>query len=117
MIAAIHERQYARALLIALHLNETGSIVAAAEAAPLDALALISSVIPAAFLLRMLELVALKLELGAAGSPHIEFYLQWALSLLTSHGRVLKERAHLFVGPLRSLQKAFLAQRESIGKL
>ena len=117
MGAAIADRQFARALLIALHLNESGPIVAALEAAPRDALGLIASVVPLAFLQRALELVAARLEPGSAGSPHIEFFLQWALALLQAHGRALKERSALFGGALRSLQRSFLAHRESIGRL
>lgn len=121
--AALASRHYARGLLLALHLNEGGLIAEAAEAPPAPALALVAGTLPLAFLSRLLEFVAARLAPGPAGprasgsSPHLEFYLCWALALLQSHGRALRERPTLFGGPLRSLQKALLGHRDSLGRL
>jgi periodic tryptophan protein 2 len=128
--AALAAGHFARGLLLALHLNEGALIAQAAEAPPAAALPLVAAAIPLAFLSRLLELVAARLAPGpaaaatataaaaaAASSPHLEFYLAWALALLQCHGRALRERAALFGGPMRALQRALLAHRESLCRL
>ena len=137
--AALASRHYARGLLLALHLNEAGLIREAVEAPPAGTVPLIAGTIPLAFLSRLLEFFAARLAPGPAGgdvsssgsgsgnasssaaalgsSPHLEFYLTWALALLQSHGRALRERSTLFCGQLRSLQRSLLGHKESLGRL
>jgi len=121
--AALASGHFARGLLLALHLNEGALIAQAAEAAPCGALPLVAGTIPLAFLSRLLEFVAARLAPGpasgspAGSSPHLEYYLAWALALLQSHGRALRERAALFGGPMRALQRSLLAHRESLCRL
>lgn len=114
---AVGRRHFARALLLALHLNETPVIARAVEAAPADAVELVAATVPLAFLQRLLDHVSSRLGPAPAGSPHLEFYVRWALALLQAHGRGLRERPAHFGGSLRSLQKALLAHREALGKL
>jgi periodic tryptophan protein 2 len=128
--AAIAGGAFARALLLALHLGEAPLIAAAAAAPPAHLLPLIASTVPLAFLLRLVGHVAACLapETRAAGeaggatggsepSPHIEFYLRWALALLQAHARAFRERTGYFSGALRALQRALVAQKEGVGRL
>jgi periodic tryptophan protein 2 len=114
---AISEKRYGRALLVALHLNETEFILKALENTPTNAISLIASSIPLAFLHRLLELVALRLNPGPSSSPHIQFYLTWAIALLLGNKRGIRERINYYTSPLRALQRAFLALRDTLGSL
>jgi periodic tryptophan protein 2 len=115
--AAIAEGSFARALLLALHINETPLVQRAVEAPPADAIALICTTVPPVFLNRLLEVVAARLAPGPAGSPHLEFTLRWALALLQTHGRAVRERPLVFGGAVRALHRAIVAHRDALGKL
>ena len=115
--AAIRNRHFARGVLIALHLNESPIIATAVESVPANSTHLIARVVPLAFLQRLMDHIAAMLAPAPNGSPHLEFYLLWALALLQTHGRGLRERPVVFGGPLRSLQRALLGHRETLGKL
>jgi periodic tryptophan protein 2 len=115
---ALAQEQYARALLLALHLNERPLLASILGATPAAAIELVCRVVPAAFLPRLLEIVAAKLQPGTADtSPHIEFYLMWCLALLQTHGSSLRERSTFVVTALRSVQKALVGQKDSLVKL
>jgi periodic tryptophan protein 2 len=135
--AAIANGAFARALLVALHLGEPSLIVLSLDAPPVEHISIISTVVPLVFLSRLLDTIAARLSpatelasekvvavsqqrsatAGVKASPHIEFYLTWAISLLQSHGRALRERLGLFAGSLRSLQRAMMAQRDTLARL
>lgn len=114
---AIRGGFHARALLLSLHLNETPLIQEATEAVPRDAIPLVARAVPAAFLERLLAFLAEGLLPGPSATPHLEYYLVWCLSLLQVHGKVLRERSTHFGGCLKNLNKALVAQRDTLAKL
>lgn len=128
--AACEDRHYGRALLMALHLNETHLIAKVVEEVPLVAVPLMATVVPVPFLARMLDYVSTKLTAGAPGaSPHVQFYLAWAQGLLQAHARTLRDgvgagassamAAGLSAcGPaLRALQKALVAHKDTLVRI
>jgi len=114
--AAIAAGSFGRAVLLSLHLNEAATIHRAVEAAPADVVPLLASLVPPVFLSRLLDFTAAQLSPGTAGSPHLEFYLRWALALMQCHHRVIKEKPLVFSGPLRAVHKAVVAHRDTIAR-
>lgn len=117
MSEAIERRQFARALLIAFHLNEDDCISAAIHACPVDSIPVLASAVPLSFLTRFLDVCATKLAPGTAASPYVEFFLRWTLALLTAHGRAFKERPSYFQASLRNIHKALLAHKDALSKM
>jgi periodic tryptophan protein 2 len=117
--SALEEGAFGRALLLSLHLNETALIVKVLEGVQPDLVPLlVSAAVPLSLLQRLLDIVSAKLSPSSeSSSPHLEFYLTWALSLLQVHSRGLRERSSYFSGSLRNVQRALLAQRDSLAKL
>lgn len=110
--------QFARAMLMALHLNEKPIIEDVLMQTPLPSVHLVACTIPTVFLSRLLEIIAEKLSLESPkASPHLDFFFAWALALLQTHGSTIKERISVFGPPLRAVQKAMLACKDSLGKL
>lgn len=118
VIEACEQGQFARAMLMALHLNEKPIIEDVLIQTPLRSVHLVACTIPVVFLSRLLEIIAEKLSLESPkATPHLEFFFAWALALLQTHGSAIKERISVFGPPLRALQKAMLSCRDSLGKL
>jgi periodic tryptophan protein 2 len=53
----------------------------------------------------------------AESSPHLEFDLVWAAALLTSHGRMLRERKGEMAPVLRALHKSLMGFENSVAKM
>lgn len=136
--ACLANGAYARALLVSLHLGEPHLIALSLDAPPVEHVPLISTTVPLVFLSRLFDTIAARLAPAAehasaervvaaasqrgstaavAASVHLEFYLIWALALLQSHGRALRERQGFFAGSLRSLQRALMSQRDTLARL
>lgn len=106
-------KDYSAALLMSLSLNETPLIEKVIEATPRDHLQLVVRCIPLHRLHRVLELVAICI----GRSPQLEFYLLWAQTLLTVHGRYLRSRGTKLLPSFRALQKTATAQYTDISKI
>lgn len=117
MEAAIGAGSFGRALLLSLHLNEAATIHRAVEAPPADVVPLLVSLVPPVFLSRLLDVVGGRLAPGTAGSPHLEYYLRWALALMQCHGRLIRDKPLLFAAPLRAVHKAIVAHRDTIARM
>ena len=50
-------------------------------------------------------------------SPHIEFDLLWVGAMLTSHGRLLRERKGEMGSVMRGLQKGLMGFESGVAKL
>ncbi|EOD52993.1 periodic tryptophan protein 2 [Neofusicoccum parvum] len=112
-LAAVKEGQYLRALAMAFRLNERGLIARVYYATPLPDVALVVRDLPQVYLARLLRFVAAQ----ADESPHLEFNLRWIEALLTSHGRVLKDRQGEFAPELRAVQKVVAKVQREVARL
>ncbi|CAN0376847.1 unnamed protein product, partial [Hapterophycus canaliculatus] len=83
---AIGRKEWAKAVLMSLHLNERELREKAVDAVPLSEVALTATSVPAPYALRLLGVLADRL----AHSPRLEFHLTWSLSTLQSHGGFLR---------------------------
>ncbi|XP_005178449.1 periodic tryptophan protein 2 homolog [Musca domestica] len=79
---SLKEKDFSKALIMALKLNETNMINLALESIPYIDIQLICSTLPDHLAHRLLQVIARQLQT----SPHIEFYLKWSCSLLLTHG-------------------------------
>ncbi|CAI5742767.1 unnamed protein product [Hyaloperonospora brassicae] len=110
-------REYARALVMALHLNEEPLIARCVEGVPLASIPLVAQTLRGeTYLQRLLQLLAKRMEC----SPHLEFYLQWSLSVLNTHGQTLRDdscSSATCLPTLRSLQKSVARHLQDLAKI
>ncbi|KAH7470736.1 hypothetical protein PRIC2_001242 [Phytophthora ramorum] len=113
----LERREYARALVMALHLNEEPLIARCVEGVPLANIPLVAQTLRGEmYLQRLLQLLAKRLE----KSPHLEFYLQWSLAVLNTHGQTLRDdpsSSATCLPTLRSLQKSIARHLQDLAKI
>ncbi|OWZ21378.1 Periodic tryptophan protein 2 [Phytophthora megakarya] len=109
--------EYARALVMALHLNEEPLIARCVEGVPLGSIPLVAQTLHGEmYLQRLLQLLAKRMEC----SPHLEFYLQWSLAVLNTHGQTLRDdpsSSATCLPTLRSLQKSIARHLQDLAKI
>lgn len=101
------------ALVMALRLNEKPLLQRVFEAVPPGDVRLVARQLPPVYANQMIRFVAEHAE----SSPHVEFDLVWAAALLTSHGRLLRERKGEFAPVLRTLFRALQDWEASVAKM
>lgn len=111
--AAQRAGEHAKALVMALHLNERSVLDAVVDAVPVDAVGPVCQAVPVVFLQPLMDLVAAKI----AASPHVEFFMRWSLAILQHHGRYVQEHPAALLGSVRQLQKSVLSHRDALAKL
>ncbi|CAG9460299.1 unnamed protein product [Pedinophyceae sp. YPF-701] len=101
--AALTQGAWARALLVALRLNDPGLVELALVSTPARNVTGVVAAIPVQAALKVLSAAA---EL-ALSSAHLEFLLRWLRALLVQHGRELQTLPRAEVAPtLRAVQRA-----------
>lgn len=101
------------ALIMALRLSEKPLIQRCYESVPPSSIRLVARQIPNVYVESLLRFVAEHME----NSPHIEFDLLWVGAMLTSHGRLLKERKGEMGSIMRGLQKGLMGFEAGVAKL
>ena len=112
-VAAIKEKDYLRALVMAFRLNEAPLIRRVYEAIPIAVVLLLVKSLPTVYLARLLRFIARATD----ESPHLEFNLRWIEALLSTHGPYLKDRSALFAAELRTVQKAIARIQVDLARL
>jgi periodic tryptophan protein 2 len=106
--------QYGLALRMALHLNEGNIIQTVLEQIPYKAIAsVVRSVHQEHHLERLLQMIGKMVE----ESPHVEFYIQWCLELLQTHGMYIDRNRKQFLRALRAMHKAVTTKRDDVNNL
>lgn len=113
VLGALKQGDHLIALIMALRLNEAPLLQRVYEAVPPQDIKLIVRQLPPVYAPRLLRFVAEHAE----SSPHVEFDLVWSAAMLTSHGRLMKERRAEMAPTLRALHKALMDFEGSIAKL
>ncbi|ELK03567.1 Periodic tryptophan protein 2 like protein [Pteropus alecto] len=111
--AALRQRDFTRAVLMAFRLNERELLQEALESVPWDEIEVISSSLPELYVEKVLEFLASSFEV----SRHLEFYLIWTQKLLLAHGQKLKSRAGTLLPVVQFLQKGIQRHLDDISKL
>jgi periodic tryptophan protein 2 len=102
VLAKLAAAEYGLALRMAIHLNEFALIKNVLESTPYHAIAAVVRTVGPEQLERLLQVVGKVLE----DSPHIEFYLQWSLEILQTHGKYMDRNRASFMRAFRALHKA-----------
>ncbi|KAG8467369.1 hypothetical protein KFE25_000685 [Diacronema lutheri] len=111
--AALHERDFVRALLMALRLNEADVLHWTFEAIPLDDIDLVARQVPQMHLARLLQHVAA--EVGS--SVHLAYVLRWAGALMREHSSHIQQNTGACLASLRALQKGVQAHYDGLRRL
>lgn len=113
VLDVLASREYLKALVMAFRLNEKPLIQRVYESVPSGDIRLVARQVPSLYVATLLRFVAEHLE----RSPHLEFDLLWANTLLMAHGRQLRDRSGEYASVLRVLQKALGDCEQSISRL
>jgi len=113
ILEALDSREYLKALVMGFRLNEKPLIQRVYEKIPRGDIRLITRQLPVVYVPLLLRFVADHLD----KSPHLEFDLLWANTLLMVHGRLLRDRSGEFASVFRGLQKGLSDLEQSISKL
>ena len=106
-------QDYLRALVMAFRLNERLLIRHVYESIPISNISLVVKELPTVYLARLLGFIAQATD----ETPHLEFNLLWIESLLSRHGRYLKENAAGFAAELRSVQKTVTRIQHDLSRM
>lgn len=101
---ALAAEEWSRALIYALHLNETDSIRAVLQAVPFDQIQVVCGEVPRLFLARLLQVLCEEVR----GTAYLEYYVTWLTWILRLHGQYLRANPRRYMAALRSVQKCVL---------
>lgn len=101
------------ALVMALRLNEASLLQRVYEAVPPGDVRLVARQLPPVYAGRLLRFIAEHAE----SSPHLEYDLVWTAAMLTSHGRVLREKKGEMAPVLRALHKSLMGAEGAVAKI
>lgn len=101
------------AFIMALRLSELPLVQRTYEATPPTDIRLIAQQLPQVYVSQVLRFIADHIE----SSPHVEFDLLWVASILTCHGRYLRERRQEMGSAFRGLMKGLMGFEGSVTKL
>jgi periodic tryptophan protein 2 len=113
ILQTLASKDYLIALIMALRLSELPLIKQVYTAVPPSEIKLLARQIPPVYVEKLLSFIADQLE----KSPHVEFDLLWVGSMLTSHGKWLRDRRGEMASVFRGLQKGLMGFEASITKL
>ncbi|KAF7325915.1 Small nucleolar ribonucleoprotein complex subunit [Mycena kentingensis (nom. inval.)] len=113
VLDVLNDGEYLKALVMAFRLNEKPLIQRVYEGVPQRDIRLVARQLPEMYVPLLLRFVAEHL----ARSPHLEFDLLWANTLLVAHGRQLRDRSAEYASVFRVLQKALVDFEQSISRL
>ncbi|KAJ7064813.1 quinon protein alcohol dehydrogenase-like superfamily [Mycena amicta] len=113
VLEVLSDGEYLKALVMAFRLNEKPLIQRVYEGIPSGDIRLVARQLPDIYVPLLLRFVAEHL----ARSPHLEFDLLWANTLLVAHGRQLRDRSAEHASVFRVLQKALVDFEQSISRL
>ena len=113
ILEALDSQEYLKALVMGFRLNEKPLIQRVYEKIPRGDIRLITRQLPVVYVPILLRFVADHLD----KSPHLEFDLLWANTILMVHGRLLRDRSGEFASVFRGLQKGLNDLEQSISKL
>jgi periodic tryptophan protein 2 len=107
------EPSFLKALIMAFRLNEAPLIRTVYEGVPHADIPHIVRAVPTTYLPRLLRFVAHSTD----ETPHLEFNLLWIESLLSIHGRFMKDNSGQFAAELRAVQRVIDDFRDNLKRL
>eukprot|EP01083_Nonionella_stella_P087419 243227_1 len=107
------EKDFSKALVMSLRLNETKLIRLAVESTPLSEVELVIRSLPEHFVQKTLNLLASFMD----STAHIQFYLRWLTLVLRVHGPYVQKHSNTFATTLRFVHKNVNRHYKEIAKL
>lgn len=101
---------YALALRMAVHLNEFALVKEVLEETPYASITHVVRTIGPEHLERLMQFLAKIFET----TPHIEFYLQWGLEMLKTHGLHMDKHRGSFMRSFRAMHKMVQARYDEL---
>mmetsp|Transcript_25938 Transcript_25938/g.46775 ORF Transcript_25938/g.46775 Transcript_25938/m.46775 type:complete len:930 (+) Transcript_25938:98-2887(+) len=95
----IRKGKYGMALLMSLHLNEFALVKSVIEDTPYESIATVVRSIGQEHLSQLIQFLSKCME----DSPHVEYYLQWCLELLQTHGLFMEKNRGKYLRSFRAL--------------
>jgi len=102
--------EYGVALKMAIHLNESDLVQEVLEGTPYASIPHVARTIGPEQLERLLQFVSKSM----ADSPHVEFYLQWCLTLLQIHGTYMEKHRGTFMRAFRAMHKNVQSRHDEL---
>lgn len=101
---ALAGEEWGRALLHALHLNESDAIREVLQQVPFDSIQAVSTQVPRLYLERLLQALCGELR----DTAYLEYYVCWVTWLLKLHGQHIRATPRRYLPVLRAVQKCLL---------
>jgi periodic tryptophan protein 2 len=101
---------HSMALRMAVHLNEFALVKQVLEEIPYASITHVVRSVGPEHLERLMQFIAKIME----GSPHIEFYLQWCLQLLQTHGLHMDKHRGSFMRAFRAMHKTAQTKHDEL---
>lgn len=111
--STLKSKDYSRALLMALKLNEMKLTREVYETIPPESVVVVVNTIASAYVGRVLNFIVSQIDT----TPHIEFHLKWIEAIFYEHGTLLQKRTPSTVSVLRAVQKSVGRRFEDLSKL
>mmetsp|Transcript_5199 Transcript_5199/g.7329 ORF Transcript_5199/g.7329 Transcript_5199/m.7329 type:complete len:946 (+) Transcript_5199:168-3005(+) len=108
--AKLSAGEYGIALKMAIHLNESELVQEVLEGTPYGSIPHVVRTIGPEQLERLLQFVSKSM----ADSPHVEFYLQWCLTLLQTHGTYMEKHRGTFMRAFRAMHKNVQSRHDEL---
>ncbi|KAL7543380.1 hypothetical protein ACHAWF_007377 [Thalassiosira exigua] len=102
----IRKGKYGAALLMSLHLNELALVKSVIEDTPYESISSVVRSIGQEHLGQLIQFLSKCME----NSPHIDFYLQWCLDLLQTHGLFMERNRGKYLRSFRALFRVVQSQ-------
>ena len=111
--AKLSQADYGTALRMAIHLNEYSIVRHVLEATPYASIPHVLRVVGPEQLERLMQFLSKVMN----DSPHLDFYLEWCLSLLQIHGQHIDKHRGSFMRALRALHKIVQVRHDDLGRV
>jgi len=95
----LREGKYGMALLMSLHLNEFALVKSVIEDTPYESIGIVVKSVGRQHLGQLIQFLSKCME----DSPHVEYYLQWCLELLQTHGVYMEKNRGKYLRSFRAL--------------
>jgi periodic tryptophan protein 2 len=108
--ARLASGDYGVALRMAIHLNEYALVKEVLENTPYGSITHVVRSVGPEQLEKLMQFVSKSME----NSPHIEFYLEWCLQLLQTHGLHLEKHRGSFMRAFRAMHKTVQTRHDEL---
>lgn len=109
----IKDKDFGKAVLMALRLNETDLIRQAVEHVPKSDIGLVAADMPEKYVEKMLKFVGGELE----GSKHLHFYALWSHKLLLCHSHMLRTKSNDLMPIMNLMHRNLLQKSQEMTKI